>query len=87
MKNEITLLPEKTLTNKSIEQRAITAYCELLRLKNYSDNTIKNYRNWFLFFLRSFKGRKPSTITTLEIMDFLVAFRSSPQWSSSSQNQ
>jgi integrase/recombinase XerD len=69
------------------QRLALNAYVELLRLKNYSDNTIKNYRNWFVHFLRYFNDRKPSTISKSEIMDMLVLFRNSPKWSATSQNQ
>ena len=70
-----------------MQQAAVKAYTELLRLKNYSDNTLKNYKNWFIFFLNHFPNHKPSVITKNEIMDFLVAFRKSKSWSSTSQNQ
>ena len=70
-----------------IQRKALRAYVELLRLRNYSQNTIKNYRNWFEFFLRHFHDRKPSTISKNEILDFLVAFRKSSHWSATSQNQ
>ncbi|TBR18091.1 MAG: hypothetical protein EPO57_08070 [Chitinophagaceae bacterium] len=66
---------------------ALKAYIELLRLKNYSSNTIQNYTNWFVVFLNYFPERKPSTITKYEIMDFLVAYRNSGKWSSTIQNQ
>lgn len=66
---------------------AVNAYVELLRLKNYSPNTISNYRSWFIFFMNCFPDRKPSTITKNEIMDMLVQFRKSDKWSSTSQNQ
>ena len=66
---------------------ALRAYIEMLRLKNYSGNTITNYRNWFIFFIRGFPDRKPSAITKNEILDFLVAFRNSSKWSATSQNQ
>ena len=69
------------------QRKALAAYVELLRLKNYSPNTISNYRNWFILFLRCFPGRKPSTIIKHEIMDMLVRFRHSNQWSATSQNQ
>src|SRR5689334_18916187 len=58
-----------------------------MRLKNYSENTVSNYRNWFFFFLSCFPGRKPSAITKNEILDFLAAFRRSEKWSATSQNQ
>src|SRR5437016_5953648 len=66
---------------------ALQAYIEMLRLKNYSQNTISNYKNWFLIFLNHFPDRKPSTISKNEIMDFLVSFKNSPRWSATSQNQ
>ncbi len=66
---------------------AIRAYLEMLRLKNYSDHTIRNYRNWLILFLRHFPGHKPSAITKNEILDFLAAFRKSEKWSATSQNQ
>ena len=69
-----------------MQQKALAAYVELLRLKNYSPNTISVYRNWFLIFLKYFPNRKPSSITKYEIMDFLVAFRNSKKWSAASQN-
>jgi site-specific recombinase XerD len=59
----------------------------MLRLKNYSENTIKNYRNWFLYFLYNFPERKPSEISKNEILDFLVRFRSGKKWSPTTQNQ
>ena len=67
--------------------KAIAAYIELLRLKNYSINTINNYHNWFLIFLRYFNESKPSSITKTEIMDFLVQYRNSKKWSATGQNQ
>lgn len=66
---------------------ALKAYEETLRLKNYSGHTIRNYRNWFIFFLKAFPGRKPSAIEKTEIMDFLVTFRNGKTWSATSQNQ
>ncbi len=66
---------------------ALEAIDDLLSLKNYSSNTRKNYRNWFILFLQSFPERKPSGINTDEVMRFLLDFRQSPKWSASSQNQ
>lgn len=66
---------------------ALKAYVELLRLKNYSPNTLKTYKNWFIIFLNHFPDRKPSTITKYEIMDFLMHHRNSAKWSSTVQNQ
>lgn len=68
-------------------QLALEAYTALLRLKNYSPNTISNYRNWFMVFLYNFPDRKPSTITKAEILDFMLAYRNSRKWSATVQNQ
>lgn len=70
-----------------VQQNALAAYIALLKLKNYSSNTILVYRNWFLLFLTHFPGHKPSAITKPEILDFLIRFRNSPKWSATSQNQ
>jgi integrase/recombinase XerD len=66
---------------------AVRAYIEMLRLRNYSKNTIRTYKNWFIYFLNHFKGRKPSSITKNQILDFMVIFRNNKTWSATSQNQ
>lgn len=63
------------------------AYTNLLRLKNYSVNTIEVYKNWFSIFLRSFPDHKPSEITKKEILQFLTDYKNGGQWSSTGQNQ
>ncbi len=77
----------KSMPANKQHEVALKAYTELLKLKNYSSNTIKNYKDWFIIFLNYFPERKPSTITKYEIMDFLVAYRNSGKWSSTIQNQ
>lgn len=66
---------------------ALNACVALLKLKNYSPNTIRNYSNWFLVFLQHFPDRKPSTISKSEILDFLHQYRQSNKWSATVQNQ
>ncbi|MFN0033295.1 MAG: phage integrase N-terminal SAM-like domain-containing protein, partial [Flavobacteriales bacterium] len=63
---------------------ALEATDRLLALKNYSPNTIKNYRNWLMLFFYHFEERKPSTISKEEVMGFLQSFRQSSKWSASS---
>jgi site-specific recombinase XerD len=63
------------------------AYMALLKLKNYSPNTLRNYSNLFLIFLQHFPGRKPSSIIREEVLDFLYAYRQSNKWSATVQNQ
>ena len=84
---ETTIVQAKRIELNTVQQLALQAYIEYLKLKNYSENTIRNYRNWFLIFLQHFTNRKPSEIHKNEIMDFLVKFRNSPKWSATSQNQ
>jgi integrase/recombinase XerD len=83
---EAGLLPKVTLPDE-MQQLAMQAYTDMLYLMNYSENTIKNYRTWFLVFMNAFPGRKPSTISKNEILDFLNRLRKSPKWSSTIQNQ
>jgi site-specific recombinase XerD len=66
---------------------ALRAYLEMLRLENYSPNTIKNYKNHFIAFLNNFLNGKPSTITKFYILDFMVNQRDKTRWSSTLQNQ
>ena len=66
---------------------ALRAYYEMLKLKNYSYNTIKNYSNHFANFLLYFNNKKPSLITKNEILDYLVDLRNNESWSSTIQNQ
>jgi len=68
-------------------RKAMDAYINLLKLENYSKNTINTYRNWFILFLRCFPNHKPSSITKEEIMEMLVRFRNSKKWSATGQNQ
>lgn len=59
----------------------------MLRLKNYSENSIRVYKNWFVKFLSCFPDQKPSTIDKVQILDLLSRFRNSSKWSATSQNQ
>ena len=66
---------------------ALEKYIELLRLKNYSENTISVYRNWFSIFLKNFPEKKPSTITKDEVMEFIFELKNKTGLSATSQNQ
>jgi site-specific recombinase XerD len=70
-----------------MQYAAINAYVALLKLKNYSENTIKTYRNCFLIFLKNFPNRKPSGIQKTEILDMMIRIYDSGNWSATSQNQ
>ena len=70
-----------------MQMLALKAYVEMLKLKNYSENTIKNYSSWFCVFMRYFPDRKISTLAKNEILDFLVKYSKTQKWSSTIQNQ
>lgn len=76
-----------TISTADYVRPALKAIDKLLALRNYSSNTRKVYRNWFSVFIRSFPGRKPSSITKDEVMQYLNHFRESDKWSAASQNQ
>lgn len=80
-------VPQKFAHLCPSQQAAWNAYVALLALKHYSRNTIRNYSSWFMVFLQHFPGRKPSTITRAEILDFLHQYRQSHKWSATVQNQ
>lgn len=71
----------------SAQHLALEKYVELLRLKNYSENTLTVYRNWFSIFLKNFPNKKPSAITKEEIMELLMRYKNSKAWSATGQNQ
>jgi len=84
------------LVNNSILKRAdlpneslivLAAYTEMLKLKNYSDNTIKNYRDHFIPFLLYFNDKNPAELTKMQILDYLVMLRNKENWSVTLQNQ
>ncbi|MBK9733137.1 MAG: tyrosine-type recombinase/integrase [Chitinophagaceae bacterium] len=56
----------------TFQQNAVTAYCDHIRLKQYSAATLKNYRSCFILFLLAFPEHKPSQIRKAEVMQFLV---------------
>lgn len=71
----------------TIQELALKTYIETLILKNYSENTIKNYRSHFIPFLNYFSDKKPSQITREEIINYLMYVKSKKSWSASEQNQ
>ena len=78
---------EKEIVLNEMQQKAMTIYIEMLQLRNYSYNTIKNYRNMFTVFLKHFPNCKPSAITKEEIMQYLWDRRNKEGWSATMQNQ
>jgi len=89
--NALDLVPREKRVDRVVfnemQHAAINAFIAMLKLKNYSNNTIKTYRNCFLIFLKNFPDRKPSGIQKAEIMDMLIRIYDSGNWSATSQNQ
>ncbi len=71
----------------TMQDLALKRYSETLELKNYSPNTMKNYRNHFVPFLKFFSDRKPSQIRKEEIINYLLMLRNKKNLSASEQNQ
>lgn len=70
-----------------VQQKALTAYLALLRLKRYSESTVSNYRNCFIQFLIYFNSKKPSAITKPEVLDYLYRLSTGTAISDSHFNQ
>lgn len=69
------------------QQNAVTAFCDRIRLKQYSAATLKNYRWCFIVFLEAFPNHKPSQINKTEVMQFLVNYLNRHHPSASYYNQ
>jgi len=65
---------------------ALKSYIETLSLKNYSLNTIKNYKNHFTAFLNFYSGDRPSEISKENVIKYLLYVRNKKNWSASEQN-
>lgn len=63
-----TAIDEKLI---QMHSSAMKAYLETLVLKNYSVNTVKNYRNHFQAFLAEHKYCRPSEITKKQVLKYL----------------
>jgi len=71
---------------EKMHELALRAYSDILLLRNYSENTAKNYRACFIHFLRHFKKYRPSSISKSEIIDYLSASVKEQNWSATYQN-
>ena len=54
-----------------MNKEAKTKYDQLLKLKNYSQNTIKSYNHCFWIFTEHFKNINIDSLTKEQISDFL----------------
>lgn len=67
-------MTSRTDTNERLEsmhRNAMTKYLQTLVLKNYSQNTAKNYCNHFKSFLEFHRGVRPSEISKSQIEEYL----------------
>lgn len=70
----------------SVQLKALNAFESQLRVQQYSNATLKIYRNCFILFLLQFPQHKPSSITPREVTDFLVRFHDEQDPSASYYN-
>jgi len=68
IKNEFALIPYLTDANKM----ALHDFIDMLRLKGYSSNTVRTYKNEFGVFLQAIKSRTAQSITIDEIKRYLL---------------
>lgn len=66
---------------------AMKAYSDVLELKNYSPNTIKNYLSHFEAFLNSHRKFRPSEKSKKQITDYMVDAIKLRKVSASEMNQ
>ncbi len=78
---------EKSAPLNEMQWLALRAYVEMMRLKNYSPNTIQTYRTCFIQFLIYWGETKPSTLNQYQVMDYLVKMKHEQQWTWNMQNQ
>lgn len=53
-------------------ENILVKYNQILKLKGYSENTIRTYNAMFKKFLKEFKGMAPEEVTTDQIRRFLL---------------
>lgn len=71
----------------NMQASALKAYSDVLDLKNYSPNTIRNYNNHFEAFLNNHRNFRPSQITKKQITDYLIDAVRRRKVSASEMNQ
>ena len=78
------------LLNKTLDENhkfvILTKYIAELNRRGYAKNTIKNYRSYFICFLRDFTGKIYKSITTEEITSYLSSLVETKKISSVHQN-
>ncbi len=57
-----------------------------IHLLNYSKQTLRNYRSYFIQFLLHFNDKIPQEVSHTEILDYLLKKKQANKWSSSAQN-
>ena len=79
--------PTTTTTKKSTQISLPEEYIETLKLKNYSEPTIKTYRLHFLRFLKFYSGIELKNISHELIRKYLLYLVEEKKYSTSAQNQ
>ena len=78
---------EKTEKEKSVKNHFPPEYLETLKLKNYSEPTIKTYCLYFQRFLNYYNGTEIKAITHEQIRKYLLYLVEEKKYSTSAQNQ
>jgi integrase/recombinase XerD len=82
---------DEKLTNSALLRAGIYSlpegYLEKLKIKRYSDSTIRTYKSYMLDFLIAFEGQDLTTITTEQINTYVLNLIVDHRISGSQQNQ
>jgi len=76
-----------SLTSKDVVTEIPLKYWQTLKLKNYSQATIKTYCSHFQRFLNYYSNQKPEEITKEQIREYLLYLVDEKKYSTSAQNQ
>ncbi|MFH2024769.1 MAG: site-specific tyrosine recombinase/integron integrase [bacterium] len=86
-KAQLESLKEPENISKKMSIEIPKEFEETLKLKRYSDNTIRSYKSHFIQFLQYYSHRDPKTITEKEIREYLLYLVNKKKVSNSYQNQ
>ncbi len=86
MKDIISIKQQKNCSN-SLESTFPQKYIETMKSMNYSEPTIKSYKQHFNRFLRYYREMEPEKITEKQIREFLLYLVNKKKYSVSGQNQ
>jgi integron integrase len=94
-KTEALNINKKDISIKKVELKAMLAdwrpvYVDLIdeiKLRHYSQKTLKSYRGWIRQFQNFTKSKDPASLSTADVKDFLTYLAVKKQVAASTQNQ